>query len=452
MKFKYLLPFMLLPLLFSGCKNKTSSNVNPLPDDSEEEDPNKVEIVVHGFYTREGLKVQIGYDDSYYAKSAAKFNKKVMKISYGVSMLSGWLSELTTYFETMGFDNITGDPSYITPEGTDTIRYSFAHKHIEDFDLIAVTVNGMNYNLEWVNNFRVGESNNHYGFDSSANTVLEGLTNYINDNSYSNCKFVVTGYSRGGGVANVLASKLMQSDTLSVTKDNLFAYTFEAPRGLCRENAQKYENVYNILNRGDIVPQVAPEAFGMYRCGIDVDLYDPKIDEYIKALDPDIPLPSFKKDVNKYNNDAEFVSYILRLLTTDDPERYDEESYPYNFTDREHYQLIEPYLTYLLEKILYMDDFTTAIEKISTMSTTEIIALLGNDGENLYEFLKEVFDESEVSYDDEILREASRVTQKLGKRYFTVLTLAAMQSENMQRVLSMHCPEFLYTFIENHKF
>ena len=56
------------------------------------------------------------------------------------------------------------------------------------------------------------------------------------------------------------------------TKSRVFAYTFASPRVSTEGTKKGYENIINILNPGDFVTEVAPEAWGYRRYGRDINL------------------------------------------------------------------------------------------------------------------------------------------------------------------------------------
>ena len=173
---------------------------------------------------------------------------------------------------------------------SDKVAYSMAMKYIANEDgetdtLLAVPIRGGGYGGEWASNFHVSDrsgtlSGNHYGFDTAANGVLNGLSNYVaNREIKGDLKIWVVGFSRGAAVANLLGRKLNNA-TLGNIKPNvcdIYVYTFATPAGASRQSADQFfdPNIYNIVSPVDLVPRVAPSAWGYTRYGTTLTLpYD----------------------------------------------------------------------------------------------------------------------------------------------------------------------------------
>ena len=83
-------------------------------------------------------------------------------------------------------------------------------------------------------------------------------------------KFFITGHSRGGAAANLLAARL--ADSGLVKKEDVFCYTFAAPAVSVEAAEEGYENIFNIVNETDLVTQVPLSAWGYRRYGVDKPL------------------------------------------------------------------------------------------------------------------------------------------------------------------------------------
>ena len=134
--------------------------------------------------------------------------------------------------------------------------------------MIPVIVRGGGYESEWAGNFNVyGSQTHHEGFRIASETVYSELKDYIrNSHITGKVNFWLTGYSRAGATANLVAayidddisSSLCRQYNIEFNKRNVYAYTFEAPRNTKDQNTQydKYGNIYNIINPVDLVPLV----------------------------------------------------------------------------------------------------------------------------------------------------------------------------------------------------
>ncbi len=146
----------------------------------------------------------------------------------------------------------------------------------EKSTLIAVGVRGGGYAGEWASNLTIGQSGRHLGFDRSAQKVLATLRSYLREHGITaadHVKYWVTGYSRGGAVANLLAGDIAAApETYFAAKRDVYGYTFEAPRAAVASedpDGTVFPNIHNILNRMDAVPRVSPAEFGNARLGVD---------------------------------------------------------------------------------------------------------------------------------------------------------------------------------------
>lgn len=156
----------------------------------------------------------------------------------------------------------------------DKVAFSIAKKqNVCGATLVTVVVRGGGYGAEWCGNFNVGNGNDyHVGFNTAADGVYREVLNKLSQID-GNVKLWVVGYSRGAAVANLLAAKL---DDYSQTSDqydakDLFTYTFATPQGVVSSSntsSSLYNNIFNIVNPGDYVPQVVLSRWNFTRYGV----------------------------------------------------------------------------------------------------------------------------------------------------------------------------------------
>lgn len=142
--------------------------------------------------------------------------------------------------------------------------------------LIAVAVRGGGYEREWVGNVTLGTKGQHEGFNISKMKVISFLKEYISNQKITGkVKLWITGYSRAGVTANLVAGAINDGYPLGnveISKNDLYAYCFEPPIGSLKtevKNENKYNNIYNIINPNDIVTKVAMSEYGFKRYGTD---------------------------------------------------------------------------------------------------------------------------------------------------------------------------------------
>lgn len=156
----------------------------------------------------------------------------------------------------------------------DKTAYAIAARPLANGDtLISVVVRGGGYGAEWSSNFHVGTGEYyHEAFHTAALQVYQDVIDAI-ERTQGRCRLWITGYSRGAAVANLTAAMLddYAAGSSQVDPDGIYAYTFATPQGVTTRayNGQPlYNNIFNIVNPADAVPQVALTAWGFTRYGV----------------------------------------------------------------------------------------------------------------------------------------------------------------------------------------
>ena len=457
MKKALLIPALLIVLSLTSCQGATEESFSgtPISSKSEEstepysfsEDPivledDQVLVVLGSNFNnqRPDYKLVFHFGDDVFPESALTYSKDLSYLSFGSSACNGDRNQLHDFYTRIGFNNFYACEAYNYEPTKDTMGYFFAHKTIGDYEMISVSLRGFNYGAEWASNFLMGATGNHQGFDDKANEVLASLKDYINDfYAESPVKLWITGYSRGGAVANVLASKIMQDTSLEILPKDTYVYTFEAPQGLTEENAEHYENVFNIVDACDIVPKVAPQAYGLYRCGTDILVYPQNFEEVIKDFDRGIAIPKFGRKTGYYDTEDQFADYILgQILEQED-------------NDAVSLHTRELFANNYQETILFMFDFILSLDSatqndLMNALSKNIAKLVGNEN-NLYnKVVKPVLDEHNVQYEEEPLKTHCRIIQTLAlKKLSTIMQVA---DDNGNRMLMHHYPEINYALLK----
>ena len=456
MKYKLIKLLALTSLIFTGCKNKENNSQN----EPQEEEPQTevVEDLTPDFEIDVTLcdtsdmitdksvyDVKLNYTDKYFKYTASTFKKDLMLLSFGAANSMTEKETGQKFFSDIGFTNLYASPEYDTGGTETSAQYIIAKKQIDDFTVFAVSFKSHLYGDEWANNLTLGESGNHAGFMATGTKVYNNLLNYIS--GHNNFKLWISGYSRGGGLSNVLSHIVMSNPSLGINETNLYTYTFAGTRCLTKENAKPYKNIFNLYNSADILANFAPEGYGMYRCGTDIDIFDEHVDEYLPSFSPEFNLGEFKPSKGSYKNDKEFTKYFLNELLSESSS-YDKEKYPYDLCSREHYYEVQTPVTYLLTHFLSMADYLTVFtEEFKDITSSEVISYLSDDGTKLTEKVKELFDKYDVIYEDDALAESCRVAALLAKRYLSVI-LECVSNSNAARMIGMHYAETNYILIQ----
>ena len=188
-------------------------------------------------------------------------------------------------YKTLGYTNaeyVNYDTALT--DTSDKVAFSMAMKHIDDGEghtdtVIAVPLRGGGYGGEWGSNFNLtmdGYYGNHVGFQRAANGVRSALEDYLTKlkaegKIKGEVKLWFTGYSRASATANLLAhdvSALSSLGGVPIQRKNVYAYTFATPAGANIVGQDVDDNIFNIVSPVDLVPRVAPEAWGYGRYGI----------------------------------------------------------------------------------------------------------------------------------------------------------------------------------------
>ena len=173
-------------------------------------------------------------------------------------------------FEHVKSENYGSNFNFITMDGQFYPGVVFAcHKENGNYTL-AITVRGTNGN-EWED---IITDISVQGFVISARNIYAQFNTFLKENGLSSSilkdkvKIFVTGHSLGGATANALTKILNDEYGL----ENVFVYTFAAPRPYTVWDAEKISNVYNafnIVNEEDLVPKLK-NVWTLQRVGNDL--------------------------------------------------------------------------------------------------------------------------------------------------------------------------------------
>lgn len=194
----------------------------------------------------------------------------------------------------------------------DTIGTVIAKKELGDMPLIAVAVRGSDYAAEWANNVTVGAEGDAEGFAASSEKVCDRIKAYLEANAVEEAKIWVCGYSRAGGVAN-LVGKAMNEDPAAfrTDKSNIYVYTYEAPR--CSADSTVYPNIRNVYDVNDLVPHFYPEGWGLYLNGVAEKLGDPS--DTMMAMYFSLAEDDYTKDIEERSK-SDFLWQFEELLSS----------------------------------------------------------------------------------------------------------------------------------------
>ena len=221
------------------------------------------------------------FSDDWFKKSSSNYDHNIAKLSFGLSLSAfrpTWDPESTIdssqhakdFLLQCGFSNLRGD-DYDKNPSLYTVATMIGSKNVGEgadaFTLIAVGVCGGGYQNEWLSNFSIGDGETHVGFQSAADEVYDRIFGYIAEQKLqgNKLKIWISGYSRSGGIANLLGAKLVDSDYFNT--DTVFTYTYGCPRTTKSAEKDNYPNIFNICGKMDPVPNIPFADWGYDRNG-----------------------------------------------------------------------------------------------------------------------------------------------------------------------------------------
>lgn len=182
-----------------------------------------------------------------------------------ISMCNSVYSEnnMKKTFESFGFNT---EKDVLRGNGV-LLTYSIGEKQLDSGEtLMLVVVRGTDNTEEILDNFNASANNKglHTGFSNAADNLYTRITSFLSTRGrdFSKVKFIITGFSRGAAVANMVSARM--TDERISTASNIYAYTFACPDvAVITENtARSYPYIFNINNAKDIVSWVPRMVWG----------------------------------------------------------------------------------------------------------------------------------------------------------------------------------------------
>ncbi|MFQ9179714.1 MAG: lipase family protein [Eggerthella lenta] len=129
--------------------------------------------------------------------------------------------------------------------------------------LLFVGIRGT-YGAEWLSNFNFlgagSDDADHRGFKAAEEEVEKAVRSYASDLGIdpAHTRILITGHSRGGAIANLLAADLGDPDddaSALAPSSGIYAYTFAAPCATRADDRHdpRFGNIFNVVNEADIV-------------------------------------------------------------------------------------------------------------------------------------------------------------------------------------------------------
>ena len=414
------------------------------------------------------------YKTEYFRRNGEVFDKELAMLSLPVAAPSDRETAMANIVA-MGFDNIKY--YWNTDEFPLLCSYIMGHRTVDDYELIVVYLNFVNYDVEWSANLVIGESGNHYGFEVGAQQVYMALKRYVNDYyGGKKLKLWLTGYSRGGGLSDALAFKILEDKeenvrVLNVADKDMYAYSFEAPATVI-DSATTYDCIHSIIVDSDLIAALPPGDYDLKHPGVkhllngDQDNLNNLLHKYI---DPNLSMPTFSKasditglDVT-FQDPKGFVDYFIHSLVTPVEESSEEPQVPNLFENRPTFHTeVEPRLAYLLQVLMRQRRVgLNALVDFVNKNGALIIFFRWTQGDYFYEDLYPLLDGCSVVYYDSELQNACSLLPALFNSDMRTFLLKLMNDIGMDNIELMknnalytiysHCPEVFYVLLKEYE-
>ena len=232
--------------------------------------PTSVPQKSYKIYTNEDVSPPNGYEE--FDCSLEECMNKTASVEYNPQLAHMLIAmcnsvhdkeKMEKTFDDFGFNK----DDYMTDYNLDKVllAYGFAKKQLNDgTTLVLIVGRGTVDEAEEQDNLNVGpnEKNQHTGFSDTAHSLYDQLVAFLGTEDFSNMQFVITGHSRGGAVANLLAAR-MQDDRVAQNKFYpIYTYTFASPDVVKTDEkkAHVYSSIFNIGNANDYVTWLPESA------------------------------------------------------------------------------------------------------------------------------------------------------------------------------------------------
>lgn len=245
-----------------------------------------------------GANAPIMYTSAYFRDPSSKYLPNIALMSSVLSAAAynaPKADAVNAALYSLGFDpstifNVNYDKVYT--ESSPRVGATFASRklvlHNKAYNLIAVVLRGTTGG-EWLSNFDIVDpakavagpwDGAHYGFSAAESEIRAALAQYLESAGLTDAqsnKIWITGHSRGGAVANLLAANLSASGKYA-PQSNIFAYTFAAPN--VDASVKAYGNIVNFVFDEDFVANVPLATWKYARNGEDILLRRSNVSAY----------------------------------------------------------------------------------------------------------------------------------------------------------------------------
>ena len=215
------------------------------------------------------IPCDIDLSETTFSATPSSFNKDLSLLSLTLSSAAYSYTYALDNLETLGFEHF-GKFNYSDEYDSNAVGTIIASKKLYDTTIVALIFRGT-YEREWFSNFDIGRdvdvTKMHSGFNKAREFALKKLDMYFANYGIDkdHCKFLITGHSRGGAVANLVSKSLIDI----YGPNNVYAYTFATPNTTTDENASdnRYAGIFNFINPEDFIAYIPLKNWGFTKYG-----------------------------------------------------------------------------------------------------------------------------------------------------------------------------------------
>ena len=191
--------------------------------------------------------------------------------------------DFTSFLSQVGFTEVEHYESYLYQENptdsNDSVTLTIGHQTVSGkCDVYAVAVRGCFSAQEWRSAFDPGCADASYeeltgnhpewtdkdhfkGVDIASDRALSYIKDFMENNGDTSLpdRILITGHSRGGGIANLLGAYF--EDCNDITS---YTYTFNAMGVTVSDDTANYKSIFNIFDSEDLFTNLFPFANGSF--------------------------------------------------------------------------------------------------------------------------------------------------------------------------------------------
>lgn len=216
--------------------------------------------------THKTALTRVAGNNDFLPTNSLRFSADAARIAAALSMSACNEKRLKENLLSLGYSDVLFF-AYEHPQ-RDKIGMCIASRVKDDQLQIAAVLRGTS-GEEWYSNFDIGYTAEHSGFAKAADFAELKIGDHVFTHAIGmEPSFFITGYSRGGAVANILAKRLCDRYGL----ERVCAYTFAAPSTTISRRVGSYRSIYNLVRQEDFFTRVPPQSWGYTKYGKTISL------------------------------------------------------------------------------------------------------------------------------------------------------------------------------------